>query len=111
LTTLTATTNAWATDYFIAPNGDDASSGTSSGTPWKSFAFAIPELQPGDTLILKDGTYSPASTELPTIDCHEDANNGAQSNPITIKAENERQAFLQDDGHHAAFWADSSLIS
>ena len=45
-----------ATTYYISPSGDDGNDGLSSDYPWKTFSHAIPELDPGDTLIVMDGT-------------------------------------------------------
>jgi hypothetical protein len=87
-----------ATTYFISPNGSDSSSGTSSSAPLGTFANAISKLRPGDTLILRDGMYSLANSGLPAIDCARNAQNGANGAPITVRAENERQAFIKGDG-------------
>src|SRR5688572_25486442 len=49
---------AAAATYYLSPSGLDSNSGAYS-SPWKTFGFALPRLRPGDTLILKDGTYTP----------------------------------------------------
>jgi parallel beta-helix repeat protein len=46
-----------ATDFYIAPAGADGNSG-SLAQPWKTFAHAVGQLQPGDTLHLRTGTYA-----------------------------------------------------
>ena len=46
-----------AANYYISPTGSDSNTGT-IGSPWKTFSFAVPKLKPGDTLILRDGTYN-----------------------------------------------------
>ncbi|MBI2557718.1 DUF1565 domain-containing protein [Candidatus Woesearchaeota archaeon] len=53
----TATTQTTGNTYYISPTGSDSNPGTSA-SPWKTFAFTIPKLKAGDTLILKDGTYN-----------------------------------------------------
>jgi hypothetical protein len=61
-------------------------------------------LLPGDTVVLLDGTYTMATTGLPTINCAAtggNAVNGTSAMPITIRAQNERRAFLSSDGSHA----------
>jgi hypothetical protein len=63
---LTANT-LWATTFYISPSGSNANSGLSTA-PWKTFEFAIPKLQLGDTLILMDGIYH-GNTGYPLIDC------------------------------------------
>ena len=88
---------AHASDYYISPSGSDSNRGD-SGLPWKTFKFAIPRLQPGDTLFLKNGTYTTSNSGFPFIDCSTNAKNGTNSQRITIKAENERQAFIKGDG-------------
>jgi hypothetical protein len=94
-----------AATFYISPKGSDSSSGTSTSSPWKTFKYAIPKLQPGDTLILKDGTYTKSTTGLPDINCGSTGNakNGTSTQPIIIKAENERQAHLHSDGTTFAF--------
>src|SRR3989344_8950253 len=85
------------TVYYISPTGSDSNAGTSAA-PSKTFAFAIPKLQPGNSLILKNGTYNGSNSGYPNINCSAGAKNGTASARITIKAENERQAFIQGDG-------------
>src|SRR3989344_3567658 len=83
--------------YYISPTGSDSNAGTSVA-PWKTFAFAIPKLQPGNSLILKNGTYNGSNSGYPNINCSVSAKNGTASAPITIKAENERQAHIASNG-------------
>jgi len=82
-----------AASYYISPNGSDSNNGT-SGAPWKTFPFAIPRLQPGDSLILKDGTYTQSNSGFISIS----GKSGTATAPIAIKAENERRALLSGDG-------------
>jgi len=94
---------AHAATYYLSPTGSDSNSGTSAALPWKTFAFAIPKLQPGDTLTLLNGTYNVSNSGFPSIDCTRGASNGTASQPITVQALNERQAFLQSNGTVTAF--------
>jgi hypothetical protein len=89
--------------YFISPAGDDDDAGTSRSTPFKSFDHAIDRLEPGDLLVVMDGTYKRGTTGLPRIHCGSNAKSGTSSAPITIRAENERRAFLDSDGYQAGF--------
>ena len=93
-----------AATYYISPEGSDSLTGLSSLSPWKTFRYAIPQLQPGDTLVVMDGVYRavPMTTGLPFIRCGEGGNarNGTETEPITIQAENERQALLQSAGDY-----------
>ena len=45
-----------AEEYYVSPDGDDANSGDIHA-PWKSPGFASRRLAPGDTLIIRAGTY------------------------------------------------------
>nr|MBI4156194.1 DUF4082 domain-containing protein [Candidatus Woesearchaeota archaeon] len=93
----TSTSTIIGNSFYISPSGSDSNKGTSA-LPWKTFTYAIPKLNSGDTLILKDGTYARATTGFPNIDCSSNSKSGTASQPITLKAENERKAFLQTDG-------------
>ena len=42
--------------YYVSPDGNDNNSGSES-SPWRSPAYASRKLSPGDTLIIKSGTY------------------------------------------------------
>ncbi|MBI2558897.1 right-handed parallel beta-helix repeat-containing protein, partial [Candidatus Woesearchaeota archaeon] len=83
--------------FYISPTGSDSNPGTSA-SPWKTFAFAIPKLNPGSTLILLDGNYYLASTGRAVIDCSTmKAKSGTALSPITIKSLNERKAIIKHD--------------
>ena len=83
--------------YFLSPSGSNANAGTAVA-PWKTFSFVIPKLRPGDVLILKDGKYDGSNSGYPNINGSKNANNGTRQNPITVKAENERKAFIDGTG-------------
>ena len=38
---------AWATPYYIAPNGNDSNPGTGESVPWQHFSVAVSRLSPG----------------------------------------------------------------
>jgi hypothetical protein len=88
--------------YYLSPSGSDSNPGTSQNAPWKSFS-KVKALQPGDTLVVLDGTYTRGTTGLPVIDCANGARNGTASQPITIRAANERRAWLKSDGVDALY--------
>ncbi|CAG0999394.1 hypothetical protein METP3_03192 [Methanosarcinales archaeon] len=88
--------------YYISPSGSNSNLGTLA-SPWKTFAYAIPKLLPGYTLILMDGTYESSTTGLPAPNCAVNAINGASGNAITMKAQNERKAFLKSSSTSNAF--------
>jgi hypothetical protein len=76
LTTLLFLTNAFGgTTYYVdATNGSDSKAGTSSA-PWKTITMANSRLVAGDTVYIRQGTYS-SQTIAP-------ANNGTSGSPIT----------------------------
>jgi hypothetical protein len=93
---------------YLSPTGDDHNLGTID-SPWKTFAYALPKLAPGDALELLPGTYDAASTKTLNVRCGPAtadstvpdavlAKSGALNMPITVAAYKERQAFLRGDG-------------
>ncbi len=83
---------AYAANYYIAPTGSDSNNGSSTSSPWATFAHAIGKLSAGDTLNLMDGTYSTIyGSNGDVIDI---GTNGTSGNPITIQALNKGQAII-----------------
>lgn len=84
---------------YIAPGGDDAAAGTIDA-PWGTFARALPELAPGTSLVLLDGTYEASTTGLLDIGCGDGGNavDGTAEQPIAVRAEHERAALLVGGG-------------
>jgi parallel beta-helix repeat protein len=64
--------------FYLATNGSDSNSGSKS-SPWKNLYTSIKKLGAGDTLYVREGTYTFGDENI--IDRH-----GTASNPITIKA-------------------------
>jgi hypothetical protein len=85
------------TVLYISPDGNDANPGTEAA-PWKTFAHALPLLGPGVTLVLEDGVYSSATTGYLQAFCGTNALNGLPDRPVTVRAQNERRAFLKGEG-------------
>jgi len=46
-------------DYYISTDGDNGNPGT-EGSPFATFAYSFTQMATGDTLIVKDGTYTEA---------------------------------------------------
>ncbi len=99
--------------FHVSPDGDDAADG-SENRPWQTWDTPLRALQPGDTLIAHDGTWSTGScsghngpclagTAMPDIDCNVGVASGTQSAPITVLAQHQRQAHLAADGRSPAF--------
>ena len=83
----------WGLLVFARP----ADAATYTMAPGDSWSAKLAQLQPGDTLLLQDGTYGPV-----TIDCDANASDGTAAAPITLRAEHERQAFIAGDGNRDA---------
>ena len=58
---------------YVSPTGSDAALG-GSDSPWKSFCKAIDRLQPGQTLIVRDGVYRENCTQW----------NGTTKGPVSL---------------------------
>lgn len=95
--------SATATNYYVSQTGNDTSQGTTQGSPWKTFGYAIPRLNPGDTLNLLDGTYTKSGNGSFLANCSSGAHNGTSVAHVTIQALNERQAFIRGDGSADSF--------
>jgi hypothetical protein len=83
-----------AQTYYVAanaPSGNSCSSAINPTTPVNTINKGAACLQPGDTLIIKDGTYP---------ECLEDVIPSGQSasQPTTVKAEHLRKAILTGPG-------------
>ena len=50
-------TNVLATNYYIAPNGNDRNDGLTISTPWKTVVKGIRSAKPDDTVYLRGGIY------------------------------------------------------
>jgi hypothetical protein len=77
-----------AATYYVAPNGSDSSNG-SSGSPFKTIQKAADVVNPGDTVILRNGTYTGGSEAVAQI-----RRSGTSGQWITFKAENRWGAIL-----------------
>ncbi len=94
---------AEAATYYVATNGSDGNPGTQAA-PWATFSHSVGALQPGDTLLIQNGTY------------HEALNvtrSGTASAPITIQAVNDGQAIVDCQGSaaHALYIYGQSYVN
>jgi hypothetical protein len=69
---------AHAAEFYIAPGGSDGNNG-SIGSPFGTFDFAIDNINPGDTLFVRGGTYN-----LNTLIQIRNNDGGTAANPINI---------------------------
>lgn len=86
---------AWGTEYFLSPMGNDMAQGTRAA-PWLTFANAVPRLFAGDTLTLLPGDYTSLNSGAVIIRCGVTAQSGLPFAPITLRADVERTAWLDD---------------
>lgn len=86
------------TTYYLGPQGSDTHNGKTEGAAWKTFHHAIPQLKPGDTLVVLPGTLTGRNSGYPHINCATNAKSGKQDAPIIVTAKEERQSFLRGDG-------------
>jgi hypothetical protein len=83
------TTSGLAATYYVAPDGSDNNPGTSS-EPFRTLQKSASVVRPGDTVIVKDGTYtvSSGSYVLNTV------SSGTADKLITFRAQNKYGAVI-----------------
>jgi hypothetical protein len=80
--------------YYVAPDGDDGNLGTIKA-PFKTLSFATGKMTGGDTLILRDGTYTGEENQIWNLP------NGSPDQYTIIKAEHPFAAVLEETGKDA----------
>ena len=88
--------NVSATTYYVSPFGSDNQNGSSSN-PFATIQKAANVVNPGDTVIVKDGTYTDTDGDKKIVRL---TRSGASGKWITFKAENKWKAVL--DGLNAS---------
>lgn len=78
--------------FWVAPDGDDAGPG-SAARPWRTLRRAAAALEPGDTLLLRGGTYAERGIVL--------RRSGTAAAPITLRAHADEQPTV--DGSFVEF--------
>jgi hypothetical protein len=85
---------AQAATYYVATTGNDANAGTSSASPFRHLSkAAAAATQPGDTVMVMDGTYDNEGVVAPNFVVTL-THSGTAGNPITFKAQNRGMAIL-----------------
>ncbi len=81
---------AQAATYYIAPSGGSDTSGSGTiGQPFATFAYALGQMQPGDMLYVRGGTYNLASAISISS-----SKNGTAVSPYSIMAYNSESPVL-----------------
>jgi hypothetical protein len=76
------------TTYYVGPAGSDTYPGTRD-QPFQTLQVAADKVNPGDTVIVKDGVYTTANWAMVDVN-----RSGKSGYPITFKAENPNGATL-----------------
>ena len=87
-----------ANEIYVAPTGDDANDGSIS-SPYKTIRKAIEAAQPGTSIFLREGTYTPPppdqimlSNAANAYDCvYALEKNGTADSPILLSGYPERR--------------------
>lgn len=84
-----------ATTYYVSPTGNDSNSGSTSA-PFRTIQRAAYIVEPGDTVIVKNGTYTDTDGDNSVVYL---ARVGAAGKTITFRAENKWGAVLDGQNY------------
>jgi len=85
---LAAITAPAADTYYVSSAGHDTNVGTTVSAPFRTLQKAANSVQPGDTILMRPGTYAGARIER----------SGASNAPITLRAEVPGTAVINTNG-------------
>jgi hypothetical protein len=93
--------------YYVATNGSDSNSGTITA-PFKTIQHAADIVKPGDTVIVRNGTYQSTGYSIASL-----TTSGTAQAPITFKSENKWGAVLDgvNTGNYAIITNGASYIN
>jgi hypothetical protein len=80
--------------YYVSPDGNDNNSGLADA-PFKTIQKAADLVNPGDTVIIKDGVYLSSSETMVNIN-----KGGTADRYITFKAEHSGELFWMEETFH-----------
>jgi parallel beta-helix repeat protein len=94
-------------DWYVATNGSDSNNGTSLSTPFATIGKAASVVNPGQTVLVKGGTYTPAKI---FIGRHATAGNlvtfapyGTEQVTIDGRSSSTSEAFIQMNANYTVF--------
>ena len=82
------TSPAGVGDYYVSPSGSDSNPGTES-LPFQTIQKAAAVVNPGETVIVEDGTYTASGAAIVTL-----SRGGSVGKPVTFKSRNKWGAKL-----------------
>jgi hypothetical protein len=88
--------------YYVAPDGSDSNRGTKSA-PFRNIQKAADIVNPGDTVIVKDGKYTDHNSDNWVVRIKR---SGTSSNVITFKAENKHGAVIDGQKNATGYGID-----
>lgn len=87
-----------AATRYISPTGSNSNNGQSTGTPWLTWAHAFSNTACGDTLLVMDGTFTPATHGNPSL-----TKACTQDSPYTVQSVNSRTPLINGNAGGIAF--------
>jgi hypothetical protein len=97
----TAAGNAAAATYYVSTTGSDSNSGL-IGAPFRTIQKAANIVNPGDTVIVKNGVYTDTNGDNYVVKL---GRGGSSSNWVTFKSENKWGAVLDGQGKTGFGWS------
>jgi hypothetical protein len=88
--------------FYVSPDGSDSNRGTKSA-PFRNIQKAAIVVNPGDTVIVKDGKYTDHNSDDWVVRIKR---SGTSSHPITFRAENKHGAVIDGNNNRAAYGID-----
>jgi hypothetical protein len=96
---LFAAGQAIAATYYVSPTGSDSSSGTSSA-PFRTIQKAANIVNAGDTVIVKNGTYTDTNSDKMVVYLNR---GGTSGHPVTFRSENKWGAIVDGQNNTTGY--------
>lgn len=88
--------------YYVSTKGDDAATGKSEKTAWRTIAYAAKVAKAGDTVLVAPGDYGDERVVF--------ANSGLRTKPIVFKGNGGRPKLRSNDGKAVAFLVKGKIL-
>ena len=93
---------ASAATYYVSPSGNDSNSGSQSA-PFQTIQQAANIVNPGDTVIVGDGTYTANNTGSNNGATVWISRSGSSGSPITFKSQNKWGAIIDGQSNYNSY--------